>query len=223
VLSPFLNFVVLLLAAILAWFNRERISTFFETLNVRSVEVSKDHVKVELFERQISEAYTNKGLDPPSEDDRREIRRIGEYLAPFVKGRRILWVDDIPKNNRLERSAFVGLQIDVQACRSTEEAMVELEDDPEGYDLVISDWTRSPQKEKDLSEGLRLLRKIRSSGAPIKGIPVIFYHGEWVESKRTQRRELMYAQGATGETVSPGELLRTTMAELVRKALLDVG
>jgi CheY-like chemotaxis protein len=221
IVPPFLNFIVIFLAATLAWLNRDRIRNFLDTLNVKSVELSKDSVKLTRFELKMSEAYSNRGLDA-SDTDKREIRNLGEYLAPFAAGRRILWVDDNPTGNKLERAAFVGLEIDVQACRSTEEALRELKEDPKGYDLVISDWSRYPQKEAGLPEGLRLLHEIRSNDGPFRDIPVVFYHGIVRDgSELMRRREFARAQGATGTTASPGELLRWTMAELVRDALLD--
>ena len=221
VLRPILNLLIILLAAVLAWINRRRIRTFLDDLDVRSVEVSQGSVKLERFERQIVQAYAKQGLGPPSDEDRRNVRSVGEHFGPYVAGRAILWVDDHPSNNRLERTAFVDLQVDVQACRSTEEALAELRDDPTGYDLVISDWTRHPQQEKDLPEGLRLLREIRASDLPIKAIPLIFYHGLVSETERAERSRLAQSSGATGVTGSPGELLRWSVAELVRRTLLD--
>jgi hypothetical protein len=72
---------------------------------------------------------------------------------------------------------------------------------------------------------LRLLQEIRSCAGSFQAVPVIFYHGIVRDgSELMRRRELAHAQGATGATgatASPGELLRWTMAELVRDTLLD--
>jgi CheY-like chemotaxis protein len=200
VLPPFINLIVILLATLLVWFGRGRIRAFLDELNIRSVEVSGGGVRLERFERKVSEAYTKQGLDPPSEQDRTDFRSIVQDLAPYASDSRSLWVDNHPSNNRLERAAFVDLQIDVQACRSTEEALAELNEDPYGCDLVISDWTRGPPREEGVPEGLRLLREMRSSEMPIKAIPLIFYHGVVSQAEQNQRRKATQEHGATGAT-----------------------
>ena len=213
VLPPLLNLLIVVAIILFVLAMRERLAQLLDTLRIKSAELPGG-LKVERFETLTVKAYAKQALGPPSEDDRRKITSIGNYLAPFAEGRRILWVDDNPSGNSLERAALLELRIDVQTRRTTEEAMAELEDQSEPYDVVISDWNR-PQEEPEA--GLRLIREMRDRHITI---PLIFYHGNVGPDELARRRHLAREEGAVGATGSPGELFRWTMIELVKKSLL---
>jgi CheY-like chemotaxis protein len=113
----------------------------------------------------------------------------------------VLWVDDHPENNRYEAAALAKLQIDVQAVTSTSDALKALEEAPEGFDLVISDWGRPWDGP---GAGMRLLSKIRKAGTTL---PLVFYHGEFDPATRAARRQQALAAGSIGEAVYPAELI----------------
>ena len=109
---------------------------------------------------------------------------------------------------------FAGFQVNpgkrtVQGV--LEDALARLDADPEGFDLVLSDWDRPEALDGSASAGLKLLRAL---AAHPRRLPVIFYHGEFDEARRATRRDTLLRAGAFGEAVSPGELLA-----LVRTAL----
>ena len=216
VLPPVLNLLIIVAIILFLLAMRERLAQLINTLGIKSAELPGGF-RVERFETLTIEAYGKQALGPPSEDDKRKINSIGTYLVPFAAEKRILWVDDNPSGNALERAALLELRVDVQTRRDTEEAMAELRDPAETYDVVISDWHRGPAKgDDDPSEGLRLLRMMRSEYITT---PLILYHGKVDPDLLAHRRQLAHAAGALGATGSPGELFRWIMIELVKKSL----
>jgi CheY-like chemotaxis protein len=116
-------------------------------------------IDLEFSEHRIAEAYEKQRLGKPSESDRVAIRDAVEHLAPLVAQSRILWVDNQPGGNHLERSTLLSWEVDVQAARDTEEALRELKDDRQRFDLVISDWRRPGDSPGDPA-GPKLAREI---------------------------------------------------------------
>ena len=86
--------------------------------------------------------------------------------------------------------------------------MAKIEEDTEGFDLVISDWERDGEPAR---AGLQLLRRLRQAG---KTLPVIYYHGGFDPKFRVVRARQAKEAGAFGEAVLPSELFA-----LVAKAL----
>ncbi|MCV2218015.1 TIR domain-containing protein [Thauera sp. Sel9] len=138
-----------------------------------------------------------------------------QALIDMPEQKRVLWVDDRPEGNRHEIAALAKLQIEVVTTRNTEEALARLDSDAEGFDLVLSDWDRPEELDGIPSAGLKLLR---APALRKRRLPVIFYHGEFHETQRAARREMLLQAGAFGEAVGPGELLA-----LVSKALQSTG
>lgn len=184
----------------------------------RGIRQAVEAIRVHHVEACAVAAHRKQTGEHPSNEDRREIRTISRHLGMFVAGSRVLWVDDNPDHNISERRALGELRVQVDTCISTEEAMNALLADGR-YDLILSDWTRVPQKRAGLSEGLRLLRAMRRESI---FTPLIFYTG-WHPRAETlnTRRSKALAVGATGVTASPRELLRWSIAELVRSAALN--
>jgi CheY-like chemotaxis protein len=183
----------------------------------RGIRKAVEAVRVHHVEACAVEAHKKQTGKPPSNEDRREIRTISRHLGPFIAGSRVLWVDDYPDNNISERRALAELQVEVDTCVGTEEALEALIAGTR-YALVLSDWSRAPQKRVGLSEGLRLLRAMRKASILT---PLIFYTGLHGSETLKARRSKATAAGATGLTASPRELLRWSIAELVRSAALD--
>ena len=116
--------------------------------------------------------------------------------------RRILWVDDRPANNRLERRAFEELGVEVRVATSTDEALEILSHDR--FDVVISDMGRPP----DDRAGYTLLDALRRGG---NHVPFVIYAG----SRAPEHVEEAQRRGAIGTTNRSSELI-----ELVVQALL---
>src|SRR5690349_9823568 len=105
ILTSFLSLITYIALALLAWYFRDNIRQFLDAVGVKSIEVSDSGVKAERFDEPLLKAYGRKKLPPPSVEDRARIRDVRAQLAPFVAGARVLWVDDCPTGNALERSA----------------------------------------------------------------------------------------------------------------------
>jgi CheY-like chemotaxis protein len=160
------------------------------------------------FTAQVREANVARGGSPIDETTLRS-QAMGLIDEPDQK--RVLWVDDHPQNNQSEIGALAKLQIDVQTVTSTSAAITALEEDPDGFDLVISDWGRPWDGP---GAGLRLLSKLRRAGSTL---PLVFYHGEFDGGTRAKRAQQAVTAGALGEAVYPAELIALVLKGLVRR------
>ena len=80
--------------------------------------------------------------------------------------------------------------------------MTAIEEDSEGFDLVISDWGRMWEGP---GAGMRLLSKIRTAGSTL---PLVFYHNEVEPDARAARAAAGTAPPERlGEAVYPAELI----------------
>ena len=215
VLGPVTTFALILIAVGLLWLARGKVGEFAREAGVKKV--GAFGVDLEFADSQAVKAYDKQGLGRPSKEDRASIRDAARFLVPLAAGSRVLWVDDNPGWNAVERSTLVSWGIDVQAVRSTEEAMRELQDPTQRFDLLISDWRRDGEGDSEAKPaGLALRRRMLPTHA---SFPIIFYFGfvqpETLAERRRKAREV-YADGATG---SPGELFRWTLLALARAAL----
>jgi CheY-like chemotaxis protein len=150
------------------------------------------------FTSQVREASAKRGGGPV---DNSALRSQAMGLIDEPDQKRVLWVDDHPENNTYEAGALAKLQIEVLPVTSTSAAMKALEDDPDGFDLVISDWGRPWDGP---GAGMRLLSRLRRDGSTL---PLVFYHSEFDKATRARRAEQALAAGALGEAVYPAELI----------------
>jgi len=179
------------------------------------MEVTKEGVKVKFdVEKLTRDLYSKQGMGNPSSEDVQEVANLIESFSPYLVGRRILWVDNIPSGNILERTILNNWGVDVQTRRNTEDALIELYDEDEvPYDLVISDWYREGKEEgKRLAEAMQLDKL---------NIPILFYFLASTAGDFKRIKSEANSLQAIGATSSPRELLRWTFAELVRASLLD--
>jgi len=214
-LSTLLTPIAFGLAVWAAWLLRDKIRAIIIATYLTGIEVTPKSVKL-LFdtEKLLKELNSKQGMGSPSSEDAKEVATLVQSLSSFVAGRRILWVDNHPENNRLERAALVSWKVDVQTRRTTEEALKELRDVKDTpFDLVISDWFRNRQP-----EGQRLAEIMREETITV---PILFYFS--VENPELFNNILDKAKAlqAAGATSSPRELLRWTFAELARASLRD--
>jgi len=205
------------LIVVTTWLLRGKVGEIIKATGLREVEITPEGVKASFdLEAFAKDAFQKQGMGIPSPEDVQEVVTLVESLRPFVSGRRILWVDNHPEDNRLERSEFVKWGVDVQTRRTTEEAMVELRDSQDArFDLVISDWYRGGQP-----EGQRLL-ELMGAAQPRIRIPIAYYFSVAGATDFQQIRARALELGAIGATSSPRELLRWVFAELVHAFLLE--
>jgi CheY-like chemotaxis protein len=93
--------------------------------------------------------------------------RRATLVESALNGARILWVDDHPEWNILERRSFESLGMSVLPVESTRSAVASLRS--ETFDVIVSDITR----EERTSEGVEVLSALRE----VSSAPVIYYVG----------------------------------------------
>lgn len=138
------------------------------------------------------------------------VTQLHKLLTPEavigLNGLRVLWVDDIPANNRLEERALRDLGLVIYKSLDTAHALERLS--LEVYDLVISDMARPSGG----LAGYDLLRAMRSRGDET---PLLFYSSSGSEEHRAQALR----EGAQGSTNDPRVLIKDVLRVLQAKPL----
>ena len=101
--------------------------------------------------------------------------------------RQVLWVDDKPRNNVIERRSMAAYSIDFVLAQSTDEALTEIKQHQ--FDAIISDMDRPP----DPQAGYTLLEALRGCGDQT---PFFIYCG-LKSPDRVRGAEIRGAQGIT--------------------------
>lgn len=120
---------------------------------------------------------------------------------------RVLWVDDNPANNELERRLLRVYGIIFDNVVSTEEAIAQLKNGT--YDLVITDLGRRHSSDQSGTAGRALIEH------PIlhkSGPPVIVYAGVWA----VRQKDDLIRSGATDVMANREHLLDTVLRLLGR-------
>jgi CheY-like chemotaxis protein len=113
----------------------------------------------------------------------------------------VLWVDDRPNNNIIERHSMEAYNIDFVLAQSTGQALAELR--KQQFDAIISDMGRPP----DPRAGYTLLEAIRDSG---DHTPYFIYAGSRDPAHVREAR----SRGAQGTTNMGDELLQMLLQAL---------
>jgi CheY-like chemotaxis protein len=122
---------------------------------------------------------------------------------------RVLWVDDRPANNELERKLLRPHGIVFDNVVSTGEALEQL--GTESYDLVITDLGREASSDHSANAGAAFLdQPVVRAGGP----PVVVYAGRWAVAQRDDLRR----RGALDVMASREQLIATVLAVLGRAA-----
>ena len=132
------------------------------------------------------------------------VTSIPALARPARPSARVLWIDDNPKNNEVERRHLRAAGMSFDNVISTEEAIEQMRNSH--YDLVITDLGRFTMSERSDVAGLNALRAVIGAGGP----PVIVYAGKMA----VQLRDEVIRLGGLGSTLS-----RTELYSLVDKAL----
>ncbi len=138
---------------------------------------------------------------PTTDEAMRLIKTLGHERAGSSARRRILWVDDRPDNNIIERQSMAAYNISFVLARSTGEALAELR--KQQFDAIISDMGRFP----DFRAGYTLLEAVRGSGDQT---PYFIYAG----SRNAAHVSEALSRGAQGATNRGDELLQMTLQAL---------
>ncbi len=127
---------------------------------------------------------------------------------------RVLWVDDRPANNELERKLLRGYGIVFDNVVSTSEALEQIKND--SYDLVITDLGRSHSSDRSETAGEALIEHpMLRHGGP----PVIVYAGWWA----VQKRDELIRYGASDVMENREQLIDTVLRLLGRAPELGGG
>ena len=120
-------------------------------------------------------ARASRGDDPADGEASRLVKSLGSERET-KKGRKlVLWVDDRPDNNIIERRSMAAYNFDFVLARSTGQALAELRQ--QQFDAIISDMGRPP----DSRAGYTLLEAVRGSGDQT---PYFIYAGSTVAGQR---------------------------------------
>lgn len=153
------------------------------------------------------------GFEPPSlsgqgaaaEEFSEGVERLG-WEAGMTAGARqrmlILWVDDRPANNIVERGAMAAYGIDFVLATSTGQALARMRE--QTFDAIISDMGRPP----DPRAGYTLLEAVRDSGDQT---PYFIYAG----SRDPEHVREAQSRGAQGCTNRGDELLAMVLRSTI--------
>jgi CheY-like chemotaxis protein len=151
------------------------------------------------LERIITDS--SRPLSPKQAD---QVSRRAYRSAPVLLGAKVLWIDDHPVNNNLERRFLNSVGVLVDIATSSEKADLMIGRNQSSYDLVISDIGR----DREAVTGIDYLDTLRSRGM---GVPILFYVGH------IGPQDKGIPAGAFGITDKPNELLNLTMDVLERQ------
>jgi CheY-like chemotaxis protein len=136
---------------------------------------------------------------------------VTETITPEAlrraEGATVLWVDDIPDNNRFERKALEAVGLRFVLSTSTEDALKVI--DEQNFDLIISDMGRGPL---DRRAGYTLLDALRSRG---DRTPFIIYMGSSTPKLRAEAGN----KGAQGLTDHPNELFQLVLSTIYNRSV----
>ena len=122
--------------------------------------------------------------------------------VPTLLPKRILWVDDKPVNNVIERGTLGKAGIDVVAVESTVDALSELT--KSAFDLVISDMGRIENGTFNATAGIDLIKQLKTGSFP--NLRMILYTSkEGFDQYNTQARQA----GADDVVYSPRILMKS--------------
>jgi len=168
--------------------------------NELSMEEASEQQRVVLSDLQSKLAELEKQLAMQTPES-----RVPAPPLPLRSSKRLLWVDDKPKNNSYLISTLKDRGAEIDTARSSEEALQRLREAP--YDIVISDMAR-PEGDQ---AGISLVQTMRKRGIDV---PVYVYCSAWAAE---HLRESALKAGAAGITASGTTLL--SMLPLDREPL----
>jgi CheY-like chemotaxis protein len=135
----------------------------------------------------------------------KSVSKLVEHMGPERGAKKprklVLWVDDRPDNNIIERHSMAAYNFDFVLAQSTGQALAELR--KQRFDAIISDMGRPP----DSRAGYTLLEAVRGSGDQT---PYFIYAG----SREPEHVREARSRGAQGATNMGDELLQMLLQAL---------
>lgn len=186
----------------LAWLWRVPLSRGLNKVGISRLNV----MGVDLIASQAEEAYRARNMAAPGARELRAFGALGLRLEPLIRGKRVLWVDDLPDTHEYESRLLRGLGVEIENVLGSEEALERLRRDRACFDLLITDWTRG----EDRDAGPDLLAELGDDFP----LPTLMYVAEVTPERRARAGEL----GARAITADPDELLKQALVELATAA-----
>src|SRR4029077_18082630 len=146
-------------------------------------------------------APARRGDDAADDDASKLVKSLGPERETKKRRKLVLWVDDRPDNNIIERHSMAAYNIDFVLAQSTGQALAELR--KQQFDAIISDMGRPP----DSRAGYTLLEAVRGSGDQT---PYFIYAG----SRAAAHVREGLSRGAQGTTDMGDELLQMVVQAL---------
>jgi CheY-like chemotaxis protein len=140
-------------------------------------------------------APARQGDDVADDEASKLVKSLGPERETKKPRKLVLWVDDRPDNNIIERHSMAAYNIDFVLAQSTGEALAELR--KQHFNAIISDMGRPP----DSRAGYTLLEAVRGSGDQT---PYFIYAGSRDPAHVREAR----SRGAQGATNMGTELLQ---------------
>ena len=135
------------------------------------------------------------------------VEAIPLLAAAPRRSARVLWVDDRPANNEIERKQLRAHGIVFDNVVSTGEALEQLAN--ESYDLVITDLGRSDSSDRSATAGAAFIdQPVLRQGGP----PVIVYAGIWALAQKDD----LVRRGANDVMADRAQLIDTVLRLLGR-------
>lgn len=150
------------------------------------------------FRDELEAAAEAQGKTPPPGHIGRASRRLAASEA-LIRGAKILWVDDEPRNNRFEGRLLEAAGARITQATSTETGLAAAEKTT--FDVVISDMARGAE----MDAGLRLCRELAVGRHQA---PVVLYVGHADKPVPSE---------AFGITDTPDELVHLVLDALARR------
>ena len=162
--------------------------------NELSMEEAAQQQSQVVLDLQTKLAELEKRLGPPPEAAA-AAAPMAARAVPVARGRRLLWVDDIPRNNSYLIAALQERGVEVDTALSTDEGLAKFA--AQRYDVVVTDMGRAEGR----TAGIDLVRRLRAQGTQV---PLYIYCS--VDSAQRWRDEALQA-GASDITASGTSLL----------------
>ena len=151
--------------------------------------------------RTSGPAPPSRGDDTGDDQASELVKSLGPERETKKRGKLVLWVDDRPDNNVIERRSMAAYNIDFVLAQSTGQALAELR--KQQFDAIVSDMGRPP----DSRAGYTLLEAVRGSGDQT---PYFIYAG----SRDPRHVREARSMGAQGTTNMGAELLQMLLQAL---------
>lgn len=139
--------------------------------------------------------------DPTADEVSELVKSLGQERETRNGRKLVLWVDNRPDNNIIERHSMAAYNIDFLLAQSTGQALAELR--KQRFDAIISDMGRPP----DSRAGYTLLEAVRGSG---DHTPYFIY----ASSRDPAHVREALSRGAQGTTNRGDELLQMILPAL---------